>query len=165
MSQTLVPRTLDVDPEIPIVELAVSRSQQEARAAFNAVDALLESGVSKREVLVVASSLQEYEPTLSRAAIRLGYTPTFWTQLDLENTQLFRLLHTTCELLQGGRNLTAENLQTLLAMGWTPPDSMEEVWPLTQQEVVAAFEGIPNANTARFRSIGAYGFDSSSSIS
>lgn len=142
MSGTLAPPTLDVDSEVPLVELPVSTPKDEARAAFSAVETLLEAGVPRREILVVASRLREYEPTLSRAAIRLGLTPTFWTQLDLKNTQLYQLLYTACELLDGGENLTAENLQTLLAMGWTPPEPESDAWPLTQQATGLAFEGI-----------------------
>lgn len=149
MSGTLVPRSLDVDPEIPLVEVPVSRSQDEARAAFNVVNSLLESGVQKRDILVVASTLQEYEPALARAAIRLGLTPTFWTQLDLEYTQLYQLLYHTCKLLGAGRFLTATDLQTTLTMGWTPPDPDEEAWPITQLESVNAFEGIaPNTRNS-----------------
>ena len=142
MSGTLVPPTLDVDNEVPHVEVPVATPQDEVRASFSAVETLLDAGVPRREILVVASSLREYEPPLSRAAIRLGLTPTFWTQLDLTNTQLYQLLYTTCELLDGGENLTAENLQTALTMGWIPPDPDVDTWPLPQRAAGFAFEGI-----------------------
>ena len=146
MSGTLVPRTLDVEPDVPLVEIPVSRPQDESRAAFTVVDRLLDSGIPKREILVVASTLQDYEPDLARAAIRRGLTPTFWTQLDLENTQLYRLLHGTVKLLGENRFHTATDLQTILAMGWTPPNPDEDAWPVTQLEAVNAFEGItPNS--------------------
>lgn len=145
MSGTLVPRSLDVDPDVSLVEVPVSHRQDEARAAFKVVDSLLESGVSKREILVVAGTLQEYEPGLGRAAIRRGLTPTFWTQLDLVTTQLYRLLHGTCDLLGADRLIVATDLQSVLVMGWTPPDPDGNVWPMAQIEVVNVFEGVsPN---------------------
>lgn len=105
-----------VDADLSVVEMPVPHVPDEARAAMAAVGALLDSGVSTRDVLIVASDLDVYEPALARAAIREGLTPTFWTQLDLADTHLYRVLDATCTLLNADR-LAARDLQTVLAMG------------------------------------------------
>jgi ATP-dependent helicase/nuclease subunit B len=129
------------------IEVAVPTPADEARAAMATVAALREHDVPQQDVLVVASTLREYEPTLARAAIRHGLTPTFWTQLDLSDTQLYHLLHRTALLLAAERP-TAAALQGVLANGWVPRRLDEDRWPMAPAAVDALFEGVHPRATA-----------------
>lgn len=139
--------TLGIASECEPVEVAVPNRADEARAAMATVAALREQDVPRRDILVVASNLQDYEPLLARAAIRHGITPTVWTQLDLADTQLYRLLHRTASLLATDRP-TAAGLRAVLANGWVPPIPTESNWPMAQAAVDAAFEGVHPRATA-----------------
>ena len=109
----------NVKPGVPVSEIAATTRHEEARAAMAVVAELREGGVPVRDIVVVARDLDTYEEPLTRAAIRYGVTPVFWTQIRLTQTRPFRLLMAICELFATPEP-DRDDLFTPLELGWTP---------------------------------------------
>ncbi|PGF14415.1 hypothetical protein CP556_21585 [Natrinema sp. CBA1119] len=133
--------TSNVEPNVPVAEIEVTTRYQEARTAMAVVAALREHGVPIRDIVVVARDLDGYEETLARAAIRHGVTPVFWTQIDLVETDLYRLIASLCELL-GDTEPNSETLLRPLELGWTPQEATD-VWPLPGEVLAETSHRLP----------------------
>jgi len=131
----------NVDPDVPVAEVEVTTRYQEARAAMAVVATLREHGVPVRDIVVVARNLDGYEEPLTRAAIRQGVTPVFWTQIDLVETELYRLIVSLCELF-GDAEPDSEVLLRPLELGWTPNEATDE-WPLPAEMLAETSHRLP----------------------
>jgi ATP-dependent helicase/nuclease subunit B len=131
----------NVDPDVPVMEIEVTTRYQEARAAMAVVATLREHGVPVRDIVVVARDLDGYEEPIARAAIRQGVTPVFWTQIDLVETELYRLIVSLCELF-GEAEPDSEVLLRPLELGWTPKEATDE-WPLPAEVLAEASHRLP----------------------
>jgi ATP-dependent helicase/nuclease subunit B len=131
----------NVDPDVPVAEVEVTTRYQEARAAMAVVATLREHGVPVRDIVVVARDLDAYEEPLTRAAIRQGVTPVFWTQIDLVETELYRLIVSLCELF-GDAEPDSEVLLRPLELGWTPNEATDE-WPLPAEMLAETSHRLP----------------------
>lgn len=131
------PETMDADPDVPVAEIAARTRFEESRAAMAVVSGLLERDVAIRDIVVVARDLEKYEDPLSRAAIQYGIAPAVWTQIQLENTRIFTLVHSLCELFAADQ-VSREELFHPLEIGWVP-QSPSEYWPLSLGTVLEEF--------------------------
>ncbi len=131
----------NVDPDVPVAEVEVTTRYQEARVAMAVVATLREHGVPVRDIVVVARDLDGYEEPIARAAIRQGVTPVFWTQIDLVETELYRLIASLCELF-GDAEPDSEVLLRPLELGWTPKEATDE-WPLPAEVLAEASHRLP----------------------
>jgi len=131
----------NVDTDVPVAEIEAISRYQEARAAMAIVAALRDHGVHVRDIVVVARDLDGYEERLTRAAIRYGVTPVFWTQIALVETELYRLIVSLCELF-GEAEPDAEVLLHPLELGWTPREVTDE-WPLPAEVLAEASHRLP----------------------
>ena len=133
--------TSNVDTDVPVAEIEVTTHYQEARAAMAVVAALKEHGVPVRDIVVVARDLGGYEEPLARAAIRHGVAPVFWTQIDLVETNLYRLITSLCELF-GDAEPDSEVLLRPLELGWTPQEAPDE-WPVPAEMLAETSHRLP----------------------
>lgn len=132
----------DVDPDVPVAEVATTTHYQESRAAMGIVAALRECGVPVRDIVVVARDLDDYEDPLTRAAIRHGITPVFWTQLSLTETGLYQLLASVCDLFGTAEPDPAVLLRPL-ELQWTPQTPTDE-WPVPAEVLVETYRELPD---------------------
>lgn len=133
----------NIAPDYPVVEILAPSLDDEARTAMAIVDGLLDAGVHRRDVAIVAREIDAYEQSLTRAAIRYGTPPVCWNQIDLTHTRLYNLLVTICELL-GADAVHPHDLSRALALGWIPPDPDADEWPLSTQAAVTACNDGPD---------------------
>jgi len=131
----------NMSPDVPVVEIEATTRYQEARTAMAVVAVLGEHGVPVRDLVVVARDLDGYEEPLARAAIRYGVTPVFWTQIDLVETNLYRLITSLCELF-GDAEPNSETLLRPLELGWTPQETTDE-WPLPDKVLAETSYRLP----------------------
>lgn len=144
MTDSLSPIRFDVsnvDPDVPVAEIETTTRYQESRAAMAVVAALREHGVPVRDIVVVARDLDGYEEPLSRAAIRHGVTPVFWTQIDLVETGPYRLITALCELF-GATEPDREVLLRPLELGWTPQETTDD-WPVPAEVLTETSHRLP----------------------
>lgn len=134
--------TSDVTGDVPVAEIPAVTRREECRAAMAVVAGLRDCGVPERDIVVVARDLDRYEEPLTRAAIRYGVTPVFWTQIDLVTTRPYQLIIALCELF-GTRKPTLDVLFRPLELGWTPPDSTGE-WPIAAETVTETVHKLPD---------------------
>lgn len=123
-------------PDCPVVELPGGTTAQEARTAMAVAAELLAREVPVRDIIIVARNLDRYEGPLTRAAVRHEIPPTVWTQLQLGETEPFRLCRTLCALFDA-ESLPMWMLLRPLANGWLPPNPTAD-WPFdvaTLQEI------------------------------
>jgi ATP-dependent helicase/nuclease subunit B len=115
-------------PTAPGVALAATTPTREARVAMAVVDALRDRGVAIRDIIVVAHSIDQYEDSLVRAAIRYGIPVTVWTQLPLIETEPYALCAALCPVF-GAAEVTLQELCAPLRHGWVP-SSPSDAWPI-----------------------------------
>ena len=145
MTRSLDRLALDVSnvkPGVPVSEIAAATRHEEARAAMAVVAGLREGGVPVRDIVVVARDLDTYEEPLTRAAIRYGVTPVFWTQIRLTQTRPFRLLMAICELFATPEP-DRDDLFTPLELGWTPRSPTDE-WLIRTPELMETYHEVPS---------------------
>lgn len=130
----------NLDTDVPVAEIETTTRYQEARAAMAVVAALRDRGVPVRDIAVVARDLDSYEEPLTRAAIRHGVTPVFWTQIDLVETGLYRLVTSLCELFAAEPD--RELLLRPLEVRWTPQEATDE-WPLPAEVLAETVHRLP----------------------
>ncbi|PGF17203.1 hypothetical protein CP556_14540 [Natrinema sp. CBA1119] len=131
----------DVTPDVPVAELTTTTRRAETRAVMAVVAELRAHGVPVRDIVVVARDLERYEEPLTRAAVRYGITPVFWTQIDLVTSRPYRLVIALCELIAAS-NPARDVLFRPLELGWVPQDSGDE-WPVPAETVVELYHETP----------------------
>jgi len=132
----------NLDTDVPVAEIETTTTRyQEARAAMAVVAGLRDRGVPVRDIAVVARDLDSYEEPLTRAAIRHGVTPVFWTQIDLVETGLYRLVTSLCELFAAAEP-DRELLLRPLEQEWTPQEATDE-WPLPAEVLEETVHRLP----------------------
>lgn len=131
----------NVGPDVPVVEIETTTRYQEARGAMAVVAGLREHGVPVRDIVVIARDLDGYEEPLTRAAIRHGVTPVFWTQINLIETDLYQLITSLCELFATVEP-DCETLFGPLGLGWTPQEATDE-WPLPAEVLAETVHRLP----------------------
>lgn len=129
-------------PDVPTVEIASPTRREEARCAMAVVAELRDRDVPIRDIAVVVRDLDPYEEPLFRAAIQYGITPVFWTQLRVTRTRPYALVAAVCETL-GEDRTDLETLIRPLELGWVPPESGSETWPLPPRELYRSSERLP----------------------
>lgn len=133
-----------VDADVRVAEIETTTRHQEVRAAMAVVDALCDHGVSVRDIVVVARDLDAYEDPLTRAGVRRGITPVFWTQIDLVSTRPFQLVAALCEVFATPEP-DRKSLLRPLELGWVPPDPGNE-WPLSPETLAEASHELPDTS-------------------
>lgn len=123
------------------MEIETPTRQQEVRGAMAVVAGLCDHGVPVRDIVVVARDLDRYEDLLARAAIRLGVTPAFWTQINLVETEPYRLLTALCEVF-AATDVDRAALLRPPGLGWTPPETTND-WPLSTEILAETRHRLP----------------------
>ncbi|MFC6952887.1 hypothetical protein [Halorubellus litoreus] len=129
-------------PEVPVVEMVSETRRDEARSVMALVAALKQRGVPIRDIAVVARDLDTYEEPLSRAAVRQGITPVFWTQLRVTRTRPYALVESVCDAV-GDDEVDKRTLLRPLEHRWTPSDIDEVDWPIEPQTIQRAKSSLP----------------------
>ena len=134
----------DVTVDVPVAEIPAATRREESRAAMAVVAGLRDRGVPWRDIVVVARDLDGYEEPITRAAIRYGVTPVFWTQIDLVTTRPYRLITSLCDLF-GTLEPDPDLLLRPLELGWTPVGSSSE-WPIPADPLTETYHGMPDGS-------------------
>jgi ATP-dependent helicase/nuclease subunit B len=118
-------------PSCQVTELPTTTKHEECRAVAALVDGLLTNGREASDIALVARNADEYERPLSRAMTVYGRHLSVWSQLELKRTLPYRLIATTCSLLDAVAEDTvgAEQLLRPLTVQWTPPRSSIDTPP------------------------------------
>jgi len=109
-------------PSCSVTELHAATKHEECRAVAALVDKLLTSGHTPSDIALVARNADEYERPLSRAMAVYGRHLSVWSQLELKRTLPYRLVATTCEVLEtlDSGTVPIDQLLRPLAIHWTP---------------------------------------------
>ncbi len=130
-------------PDVPVVEMVSSTQRNEARSVMALVAALLEQGVSVRDIAVVVRNLDSYEEPLFRAALQHSVVPVFWTQLRVTQTRPFNLIVSICDVL-AEENVDKRTLLQPLEHRWMQPGADESAWPLEPKTVQRTIAALPD---------------------